>query len=155
MKPERVARGFAALLIGCLIIHFGDRLLGVQIDLFRGLGDFNFMWMLDMFVVPGLAGLSVGAIFGLGGKWLCYFPPLLVRLYSFYRVNHGMDPIPADASLEPMGWWGFMVILNMIAAAFGGVAGEIMVKETYGRSAPDKVRKTRKTRVLADEEGES
>lgn len=141
MKAERLIKGTLALLIGCAIIHFGDRLLGVQIELWYGLDTFSFGWMLDMFVLPFIAGFVVAAIFGLGGKWLCYFPPLIVRLASYFALQHAV--LPQDAILQVMGYWAFFVILNMIAAAFGGVTGEIMIRGTYGRSAPEKIYKRR------------
>jgi len=121
-----------AILAGCLVNFAGDKLLGVDLELFWGLETFNFLWFLDLFVVPLIAGLVVGIIFGLGGKWLCYFPPLIVRLLSYYNFMY-FSTVPDGASLMPMGWWGFFVILAIESAAFGGVAGEIMVKKTYGR----------------------
>ncbi|MBI5451058.1 MAG: hypothetical protein HY940_06840 [Gammaproteobacteria bacterium] len=130
-KP-RYARGAVAILAGCLINFFGDMALGVNIELFWGLQTFDALWFIDMFVVPLIAGLVVGLIFGLGGKWLCYFPPLIVRLFSYFYLAK-FAVIPDGASLMPMGWWGFFVILTIEAAAFGGVAGEIMIKKTYGR----------------------
>ncbi len=149
MKPERIVKGLAALAIGCALNHFGDRLLGVKIELFYGLDTFSFAWLLDMFVLPFFVGLVVAAIFGMGGKWLCYFPPLIVRLASYYVLAHSAT-LPPDASLIPLGWWGFFVILAMEAAAFGGIAGEIIIKGTYGRSAPGTVYKKR-----GDDEGDS
>jgi hypothetical protein len=141
MKQARYISGFAALLIGCTVIHFGDRLLGVKIELFYGLQTFNFLWMLDMFVLPFLDGVLVAIIFGLGGKWLCYFPPLIVRLISYEVLKYGV--VPQGTSLMPMGWWGFFVILTIEAAAFGGIIGEVVMKGTYGRSAPEKIYKGR------------
>ncbi len=129
---ERLIKGVAAVLVGCALNHFGDRLLGVQLELFRGLQTFSFAWIADVFVLPFVVGVVVAAIFGLGGKWLCYFPPLIVRLVSYAELAHAAS-VPAGASLLPLGWWGFFVILVMEAAAFGGIAGEIMVKGTYGR----------------------
>lgn len=141
MKPERLIKGALALLVACAVIYFGDRLLGVQLELWYGLATFSFMWMLDMFALPFIAGFAVSAIFGLGGKWLCYFPPLIVRLGSYFMLQHSV--LPPDAVLQVMGYWAFFVILNMIAAAFGGVTGEIMVRGTYGRSAPEQIYKRR------------
>jgi len=57
---------------------------------------------------------------------------LIVRLFSYYQFMY-FTSIPDGASLMPMGWWGFFVILAVESAAFGGVAGEILVKKTYGR----------------------
>jgi len=120
-----------AILVGCAINYFGDRLLGIKIELFYGIQTFNFLWILDMFALPFVVGVVVAVIFGLGGKWLCYFPPLIVRALSYYEISHGS--IPHGMSLLPMGWWGFFVILVIEASAFGGVMGEIWVKGTYGR----------------------
>jgi hypothetical protein len=140
-----------ALLIGCLINYFGDRLLGVQMELFLGLSTFSMMWILDVFALPFLVGLAVGVIFGMGGKWLSYFPPLIVRGISYYQLAHTTAPLPPDSSLINLGWWGFFVILAMEAAAFGGIMGEIVIKGTYGRSAPGTVYKS----SAAEEEGDS
>ncbi len=139
---ERLLKGAAALLIGCAMNHFGDRILGVQIELFRGLETFSFLWILDVFVLPFVVGVVVAAIFGLGGKWLCYFPPLIVRLLSYATIAQAAH-LPAGASLLPLGWWGFFVILVMEAAAFGGIAGEILVKSTYGRRPAELIHKAR------------
>ena len=129
---SRLVRGILAMAAGCAIIYLGDRLLGVDLELFWGLDTFNLPWFIDLFVVPLIAGLAVGVIFGLGGKWLCYFPPLIVRLLNYYNFMY-LSSVPDGASLMPMGWWGFFVILAIESAAFGGVAGEIMIKKTYGR----------------------
>lgn len=134
-KKSRVGRGALALLAGCLVIVAGDRLLGIDLELYWGLQTFNVLWFLDMFVVPLISGVVVALIFGLGGKWLCYFPPLIVRLLSYYNFMY-FTSVPEGASLMPMGWWGFFVILAIESAAFGGVAGEIMSKKTYGRMKP-------------------
>jgi hypothetical protein len=129
---KRLAKGAAALLLGSALNHFGDRLLGVKIELFRGLTGFDGPWILDVFLVPFLVGIVVAAIFGLGGKWLCYFPPLIVRILSYVEILY-VTGVPAGTSLIPLGWWGFFVILVIEAAAVGGVVGEIAVKSTYGR----------------------
>jgi len=133
MKP-RYALGSAALMIGSAVNYFGDRLLGVQIELFHGIATFSGLWVLDMFVVPFLSGLAVAWVFGFGGKWLCYFPPLLVRCIAYAHVLFAED-IPPGYSLIPLGWWGFFVILVVEAAAFGGILGEVFLKRTYSRSA--------------------
>ncbi len=145
MRSERLVKGLAALLIGCAINYFGDRLLGVRTELFFGLDTFSFNWMLDVFVLPFIVGLVVAAVFGMGGKWLSYFPPLMVRALSYYTLSQAHDP-----ALMPIGWWGFFVILAMEASAFGGIMGEILIRGTYGRSAPEMVHKK-----YADDEGDS
>ena len=86
MNWQRFVTGTVAVVVASGINHFGDRLLGVRIELFWGLSTFNFLWFLDMFVVPFIAGMVVSLIFGLGGKWLCYFPPLIVRAIAYYET---------------------------------------------------------------------
>ncbi len=131
---SRFALGAGALLVGSGLNYFGDRLLGVTMELFHGLATFSFAWMLDVFVLPFLVGLVVAWIYGLGGKWLCYFPPLIVRCIAYAQLRY-LVGVPPGESLIPMGWWGFFVILAMEAAAIGGVIGEVATKRTYGRSS--------------------
>jgi hypothetical protein len=151
MMQERFIKGLTALLAGCAVNYFGDRLLDVRIELFYGLQTFSFLWVLDMFALPFIVGLVTGAIFGMGGKWLCYFPPLIVRVINYAVLSHSLGSLPPDASLIPLGWWGFFVILVMEAAAFGGIAGEIVIRGTYGRSAPGTIYK----KQVDDGEGDS
>jgi xanthosine utilization system XapX-like protein len=132
MTATRFKKGVLALVAGCLINYLGDHLLGVRIELFWGLSTFSLLWFLDVFIVPFVAGIAVGTIFGLGGKWLCYFPPLIVRFYGYFETMKIIG-VPDGAALMPMGWWGFFVILAVESAAIGGVIGEIMIKRTYGR----------------------
>ena len=134
-KP-RFALGTGALMVGCAVNYFGDRLLGIKLELWRGLlATFSLPSMLDVFVVPFIVGLIVAWIFGRGAYWLCYFPPLIVRCVA-YVLLHVSGDIPPGTRLIPFGYWGFFVILAMEAAAIGGVLGEVMIKRTYGRSLP-------------------
>jgi hypothetical protein len=144
-------KGLAVLLIGSAVNHFGDRLLGVKIELWYGLHTFNGMWIVDMFVLPFFVGFLVAVMFGMGGKWLCYFPPLIVRATSYFEISHSGN-LPEGASVLPLGWWGFFVILVIEAAAFGGIMGEIMVKGTYGRSPRHKIYKERPNQNDSDPE---
>lgn len=132
MKTKRYITGCVALLAGCLVNYAGDRILGVDVELWWGLATFDFIWMLDMFVVPLLAGIVVAVIFGLGGKWLCYFPPLIVRIVN-YAYLYSADTLPEGAQMLTFPLWILIVILVIEAAAFGGVIGEVIVKRTYGR----------------------
>jgi hypothetical protein len=129
----RFFSGVVAVIMACALNYFGDRLLGVKIELFRGVLDFNSLWVIDMVVLPFFVGILVAVIFGLGGKWLCYFPPLIVKSSSYLDSIY-LSGIPDDASLIPFGMWALFVTVVMTLAAFGGVVGEIMVKGTYGRS---------------------
>ena len=130
---QRTLRGLVAMLIGMSLNHFGDRLLGVKIELFSGLSTFSFAWMLDVFFVPFLVGIVVSWIFGMGGKWLCYFPPLIVRSLSYAEILY-VSGTPHGSTLNPIGWWGLYVILAMESAGIGGILGEVMIKKVYGRS---------------------
>lgn len=132
LQTKRRITGLVALTAGCLVNYLGDRALGVHVELWWGLGTFNILWMIDMFVVPLIAGIVVAVIFGLGGKWLCYFPPLIVRTISYFNFAF-YDPIPSGAQLLTFPLWVLIVILVVEAAAFGGVIGEVIVKRTYGR----------------------
>jgi hypothetical protein len=132
MKP-RYALASAALMIGSALNYFGDRLLGVRLELFHDIGTtFGGLALLDIFIVPFLSGLAVAWVFGQGGKWLCYFPPLIVRCIAYLQLALS-DAIPPGNSLLPLGWWGFFVILVMEAAAFGGILGEVFIKRIYSR----------------------
>ncbi len=137
MLTKRHRDGILAFVIGVAINFFGDRLLGVHIELFHGLSTFSFLWFLDVFILPFFAGFCVAIVFGLGGKWLCYFPPFFVRILSYYLFEIQFWKIPPEHHLMPMGWWGFFVILCIEAAAFGGILGEVYVKSTYGRRAKE------------------
>ena len=119
--------GVAALLAGCALNYLGDRLLGVQIELFRGVQGFGGLWFVDVFVLPFIVGVVVVLMIGRAGKWLSYFPPLIVRGVSYYALAH-LNAVPEGASLIPLGWWGFFVLLVMEGAAFGGIMGEFMMK---------------------------
>ncbi len=127
------AKAMAALLIGTSLNYFGDRLLGVKIELFSGLATFSFAWILDVFFVPFVVGFVVSWIFGAGGKWLCYLPPLFVRCASYAQILY-ITGTPHGSTLNPLGWWGLYVILAAESAGIGGIIGEVVIKRTYGRS---------------------
>lgn len=136
MKKPRYGLGAIALLVGCIINYAGDHLLGVRVELFWGLDTFSFPWFLDIFVLPVLVGYACTYVYGMGGKWLCYFPPLIVRFIAYYETLY-ITGVPQGAQLMPMGWWGFFVILAIESAVIGGVLGEVMIKRIYGRTPKD------------------
>ena len=139
MKRESLRRVIAALLavlLGCFANFIGDRLLGVRIELFWGLDTFNFIWFLQLFILPVFVGIVVAYIYGLGGKWFAFFPPLIVRFIAYYETAYSLG-VPPGAELMPLGWWGFFVILAIESAAIGGILGEIIFKRTYGRSSQE------------------
>jgi hypothetical protein len=130
---SRLLTGILALVAGVILNLLGDRLLGVQIEIFSGLSTFSFAWMLDVFFLPFLVGLLVAWIFGRGAKWLSYFPPLIVRCISYAQILY-ISGVPHGSNLNPLGWWGFYVILAMESAGIGGILGETLIKNIYGRS---------------------
>jgi len=153
MKP-RYALGSAALMIGSAVNYFGDRLIGFKIELWTGLSYFGGLLLLDVFVVPLISGLVVAWVFGQGGKWLCYFPPMIVRAFAYAQLAI-MGPIPPGTSELNFIFWCFFVILAVEAAAFGGILGEVFIKRIYTRSAaarladqvlPPRVHADRRTR---------
>jgi len=135
----RIYRGAGAVILASVFMHFCDRLLGVSIEAFTGgIGYFSPAWVLDMFLVPFLAGIIVSLIFGFGGKWLAHVPPIIVRGLSYFGIAYHLTPMAPGSSLMPLGWWGFYLILAIESSVFGGVIGEVMIKRTYGRSSPKK-----------------
>ncbi len=138
-KLGAVYRGTGAVILASVFNHFCDRLLGVTIEAFTGgIGYFSPFWVVDLFLVPFLAGMIVSLIYGFGGKWLSYIPALIVRCISYFGILYHVIPLAPGSSLMPMGWWGFYVILALEAAAIGGVIGEVVIKRTYGRAAGKK-----------------
>lgn len=134
MKKTRYGLGLIALLVGCLVNYIGDHLIGVRIELFYGVTDtFSFPWFLQLFILPVLVGYSVTYVYGLGGKWLCYFPPMIVRFIAYFETVYILG-VPPGTLLMPMGWWGFFVILAVECAVIGGVLGEVLIKRIYGRT---------------------
>ena len=134
-KFQDFGMALVAIIAGAGIIHFGDRLLGVKLELFWGVSTFSPLWVLDLFLVPFIAGIAVSFIYGLGGKILAHFSPLVVRIASYYELN-SISPtdLPEGAVLLPIGYWLLVVIMSVEFAAFGGVVGEILMKKIYGRS---------------------
>jgi hypothetical protein len=143
MTKARFISGLLAIVAGCLVNYAGDRLIGVRLEMVplnNPLAIFNVKWAILIFVIPVFVGLATASVFGLGGKWLCYFPPVIVRtiayLESYYLAN-----LPEGMTLMPFGWWIFFVILAIECSAIGGVFGEIMIKRIYGRTNREEAEK--------------
>ncbi|MDR2195796.1 MAG: hypothetical protein LBE50_04235 [Gallionellaceae bacterium] len=141
-KIIKYLRGIVAVVVACALDRWGDQALGVTMELYHGLSGFGMPLLLDMFVLPFFLGMLVTFIFGEGGKWLSHFPPLFVRLYSYYEIVY-VTGIPEGSALIPMGLWVFFVILAMEFSAAGGVVGEVVIKSIYGRSPRHKIYKDR------------
>ncbi len=140
--------GTLAVLAGALVNYLGDKLLGVRLELFWGISTFSPIWVVDLFVVPFFAGLTVSLIYGLGGKILSYFAPLIPRIASYIYI-YNYEGLPDGVSLLPLAFWVLILILTIEAAAFGGVMGEIVVKKTYGRRPKELVYKQKASRSSA------
>lgn len=123
--------------VAAAINHFGDRLLGVTIEVFTNTIDyFSGRWVLDVFLVPMVANFVLALIYGNGSKWLSYVTPLIVRGISY--VNLAMIVgVPPGGRLIPVGWWGFFIILAMETGMVGALIGESIVKRNYGRKTPE------------------
>jgi hypothetical protein len=128
-----------AIFAGVLVNYFGDRLMnylapppGLRLELFWGVATFNPVWILDLFLVPFIAGIVVSLVYGLGGKVLCYFVPIIVRIVSYIEMMN-YKGLPDGVTLLPFWYWILVLIVAIEAAAFGGAFGEIIVKKTYGR----------------------
>ncbi|NDU85571.1 MAG: hypothetical protein G3H99_03045 [Ferrovum sp.] len=151
-------RGFFGLSVATVINHFGDRLLGVTIEVFTGpFSYFTFSWMLDVFLVPFIANFVLALIFGKGSKWLCYVTPLIVRGISYFNIAE-ISGVPQGGHLIPMGWWGFFIILAMETGMIGAIIGESMIKRYYGRAPswlkPDGRARIDRSRAEQSKEGE-
>ncbi len=121
-----------AISAGALVNYVLERMVGVRLELFWGVSTFSPTWMLTVFVLPFIAGFVVSVVYGLGGKVLCYFAPLIPRIISYIQMHNYQD-MPEGVTVLPVYYWILIVILVVEAAAIGGVAGEIMIKKTYGR----------------------
>ncbi len=141
VTPKDVAWGTFAVLVGAAVNFAGDRLMGVSLELFYGVQTFSPMWVVTLFFVPFVAGVVVSLIFGLGGKILAYFSPIIVRVYEYNALyDHRLD-LPDGVTLLPIGYWILVVIIAVEAAAIGGVIGEIVNKKVYGRTDKAKLHK--------------
>jgi len=123
-------RFFVAVFVSSFVLHLGHGLLDVHIELYRGIAQYNFAFVVSMFLLPVFAGIIVGLIYGWGGKWVAHFPPLFVLGLDYYLTAQA--GAPSGAQLIPIMWWGFFVILNMEFCALGGVIGELLLKYKYG-----------------------
>jgi len=143
MTKKRLLAGALAVMVGCLLNYAGDRLLGVRLEMVplgNPLAIFNALWAIQIFIIPLIVGFVTASIFGLGGKWLCYFPPAIVRTIAYFETEYLLT-MPEGMSLMPFGWWIFFVILAVESAAIGGAFGETMIKRIYGRTSPEEAEK--------------
>ena len=119
-----------AFFASTMVLDLGQRFTGVKVELFWGIAGYNMAWIFTMYGLPVLAGIVFGLIYGWGGKLLAHLPPILVLSMSYYETLH--TGAPRGASLIPLMWWGFFLILNMEFCAVGGFIGELLLKYKYG-----------------------
>ena len=126
--------GSGSILVGAIVIFVGDNILGIRLELFKNIAETfgDWRWLVDLTLIPMIAGVVVTSIYGLGGKILCMIAALLARAFSYWELNT-ITGIPDGYSLLPLGFWGFPVIVTMELAMAGGFLGEIFIKKIYGR----------------------
>jgi hypothetical protein len=119
-------REILVILAGTALVFFGDFLLGVKIERFHGMATFTPYWILDIFLVPFVAGYAVAKMYGeKGGKWLACAPPLIVRGASVLELYIADPQWHADLFYYlHLHYWALCVILAVEAANLGGVLGE-------------------------------
>lgn len=128
-----------AITAGVAVNYLGDRFInyiapppGVRVELFWGVATFSPYWVIALTIPPLIAGFVVSMVYGLGGKLICYFVPIIVRGASYIQMM-GHENLPDGVVLLPFGYWVLILIVAIEAAAIGGVFGEILMKKTYGR----------------------
>jgi len=117
-------KGSLVVLIGCLLIYLGIRLLGVQIELYRGIQLIDGTWITAIYLLPFLVGALMVRIFGPGGSWLCWIPPMIVEGITYIDTAY-ISGVPEDAQLIPVGYWVYYVVLMVGDAAIGGFSYQI------------------------------
>jgi len=130
---DKTVRIIVSLGIGCAMIHFGGRLLHVRPELFWGLSTYSLAWIATIFVLPFLTGWVIGWVFGMGGKILAHFPPLIVHSIGYLQAVFSIGGVPHGAQLMPLGWWGLYVLLTMEFCAFGAFFGEFQLQRARSR----------------------
>lgn len=122
-------RGIVAFIVGVLVYQGQMLFLDVHIELFSGMSGFNARWILAMSLVPFLAGIVIGIVYGFGGKYLAHFPPALTMLWVYQHTP--LYGLPEGTYLIPWGLWIVFVILQMEFCAIGGLVGEIIIRRHY------------------------
>jgi len=144
--PRHFFWAFIALSVGSAIIYFGDRYLNVSLEIYFGPHTYSPMWVLDLILVPFLAGMAVSFIYGLGGKILAHFAPIFIRVFEYYTLDSAV--LPDGVALLPLGFWLLILIVVVEAAGAGGFVGEVVMKKTYGRRPKHLIHKRYQTKDL-------
>ncbi|MDH5693862.1 MAG: hypothetical protein OEZ47_12235 [Gammaproteobacteria bacterium] len=136
-KLQEILWGSMSILAGAAVVYIGQHmLLGVRFELFYGISTFNLAWITSLFFIPFLGGIVVSLVYGLGGKILSHFSPLLILIPDYLEVKDAI--LPEGVNVLPFGYWFLLVIVAMEFCALGGIVGEVLTKKTYGRSPKQK-----------------
>lgn len=133
-KMLAVLLGSAALAVGIIINYFGDRILGVRLELYWGVTTYTPAWVADLFLVPTVAGVFVSIIYGFGGKYIAMAGPLLLQSVYYWQSLYGSVPVADDVHVLPWVYWVLLVVVAMEFAGIGGFIGEVLIKKTFGRT---------------------
>ncbi|KXW56525.1 hypothetical protein LHV13_02915 [Ferrovum sp. PN-J185] len=120
-------RGLYGVIVGFIINLVCDLVLGVNVEVYKGIATFNVLWMIDVFFVPFGVGYVTSRIYGeKGGRYVACLPPLLLRPLSYLYLHYIAHPM-GDFFLQlNLYYWGPMLILVVESANFGGIIGEVM-----------------------------
>lgn len=155
MIQNRITAGLA-IAAGCAVIVAGDLLLDVRIDIFQGIYTFTFLWMLNVFLVPFVAGLAVALIYRQrAGKYLAFLPPLMVRFGNVVYLYFTNDAWNEDLFFHlHFHYWGLMTLLTMQASYIGGMWGGALsrsyVSDKKLRSGQDRGQTDKHTQQIGD-----
>ena len=129
-KPwgSRLERGLLGFFAGLAVLESGLMVLGVHMEWFAGIANYNLRFVAAMTLLPLAAGLVVGLIYGYGGKYLAHFPPLVDGVWHYWQSLAHPEMIPQGAHLLPWQLFGFFVIWLMEASAVGAFIGEIIAR---------------------------
>ena len=123
-KKSGYGRYALSVAAGTAVILLGDWLLGVRLEVFKGIHTFTFAWMLDLLVVPFVSGVIVSAVQrSRMGKWLAYAPPFLARSGTlvYLLVSAGSKAIHFSVF-----YWGALLLMVMEFGNIGGFLGDYL-----------------------------
>ena len=114
-----------AVAAGTVVILLGDWLLGVQLEVFKGIHTFTFAWMLALLVVPFASGVAVSAVLrSRMGKWLAYAPPFIARCGTLAYL---LIAVPGGESIHfSVYYWGALLLMVMEFGNIGGFLGDYL-----------------------------
>ncbi|HQU07345.1 MAG: hypothetical protein B7Z65_04670 [Ferrovum sp. 21-44-67] len=119
-------RAIQGVTVGFIVNLLGDLLLGVNVEVYKGIATFNVLWMLDVFLLPFIVGYVTSLIYKKrGGRYVACLPPLLLRPLSYCYLHYVAHPVGDFFYQLNLYYWGPMLILVVESANFGGIIGEV------------------------------